>query len=105
MLPDKDTGCHRTGFQLTCRHCVVEHHCQLWQRIDGVNKNTGEPMHVWGCSDRFTNNLLVENSSQQRQTAAAVESFRNEMLRVNGVLNVKAAIASGHDKPKLIEGQ
>jgi len=27
--------------------------------------------------------LLIEKSQQQRQTGAAVESFRNEMLRLN----------------------
>ena len=27
--------------------------------------------------------MLVENSQQQRQTGAAVESFRNEMVRTN----------------------
>jgi hypothetical protein len=27
--------------------------------------------------------LLVENSGQQRQTGAAVESFRNEMVKAN----------------------
>jgi hypothetical protein len=27
--------------------------------------------------------LMIENSQQQRQTGAAVESFRNEMLKLN----------------------
>ena len=27
--------------------------------------------------------LMVENSGQQRQTGAAVESFRNEMVKAN----------------------
>ena len=27
--------------------------------------------------------LLIENSGQQRQTGAAVESFRNEMVKAN----------------------
>jgi len=29
--------------------------------------------------------LLIENSQMQRQTGAAVESFRNEMVRANEV--------------------
>jgi hypothetical protein len=29
--------------------------------------------------------LLIENSGQQRQTGAAVESFRNEMVKSNEV--------------------
>lgn len=27
--------------------------------------------------------LLIENSQQQRQTGAAIESFRNEMVKLN----------------------
>jgi hypothetical protein len=29
--------------------------------------------------------LIIENSQQQRQTGAAVESFRNEMVKSNEV--------------------
>jgi hypothetical protein len=29
--------------------------------------------------------LMIENSQQQRQTGAAVESFRNEMVKTNDV--------------------
>ena len=34
--------------------------------------------------------LLIENSQQQRQTGAAVESFRNETLnRISQTINMK----------------
>jgi len=85
MLPDKDTGCHRTGFAKTCRECVVEHKCQLWVQLMGNNPNTGEPINRWACADSWLPMLMIENSQQQRQTGAAVESFRNEMVRLNGV--------------------
>jgi hypothetical protein len=29
--------------------------------------------------------MMIENSQQQRQTGAAVESFRNEMVKANEV--------------------
>jgi hypothetical protein len=48
--------------------------------------------------------LLIENSGQQRQTGAAVESFRNEMVKANEV-NTKLilAAASGEtQQPKLL---
>lgn len=83
MLPEKDIGCHRTGFQKTCRACVVEHSCQLWIQIMGHNPNTGEAMNKWACSDSIGHLLMIENSQMQRQTAAAVESFRNEMVMLN----------------------
>jgi hypothetical protein len=52
--------------------------------------------------------LLVENSGQQRQTGAAVESFRNEMVKSNEkaqqLLLVTAGItqANHSEQPKLI---
>jgi hypothetical protein len=30
--------------------------------------------------------LMIENSQQQRSTGAAVESFRNEMVKANAML-------------------
>lgn len=85
MLPDKNIGCHRTGFAKTCRKCVIEQGCQLWVQIIGHNPNTGEPMNKWACSDALVPMLMIENSQQQRQTAAAVESFRNEMVHFNQI--------------------
>lgn len=57
--------------------------CALFSKIEGVDKNTGREVEEWGCSLAWIPMLLVENSSQQRQTGAAVESFRNEMVRAN----------------------
>ena len=46
--------------------------------------------------------LLIENAQQSRQTGAAVESFRNEMVEGNKVNQAIAAIKSGAAK-NLIE--
>jgi len=45
--------------------------------------------------------LMIENSQQQRQTGAAVESFRNEMVRANEATGRMLLAASGH---KMLEG-
>lgn len=82
-LPNKDIGCHRTGFAKSCRDCVVEHNCQLWMQVVGANPNTGEPINHFGCADAFMPILTIENSQMQRQTGAAVESFRNEVVTAN----------------------
>jgi hypothetical protein len=37
----------------------------------------------YNCADHWLPLLLVENSQMQRQTGAAVESFRNEMVEAN----------------------
>ena len=62
----------------TCDRC-------LWHtRLRGMNPQTGQEIDNEGCAIAFLPILLVENSQQQRQTAAAVESFRNEMSSGNG---------------------
>ena len=52
-----------------------------------MNPNTGEPVDEWQCAVNLMPILLIENSQQQRSTSAAVESFRNETVKNNGVLN------------------
>lgn len=39
--------------------------------------------------------LLIENSGQQRQTGAAVESFRNEMVKSNETSQKILAVSLG----------
>ena len=86
MLPEKGIGCHRTGFEKSCRDMVVEHSCRLWCRISGHNPNTGEPIDKYECADALMPLLTIENSQQQRQTGAAIESFRNEVVAQNEAL-------------------
>lgn len=56
----------------------VEHACRWYIQLLGANPQTGEQMNKWGCSVEFIPILLIENSQQARQHAAAVESMRNE---------------------------
>lgn len=57
--------------------------CAWFLKIRGTNPNTGQDVDDWGCSLAWLPILLIENSQQQRQTGAAVESFRNEMVKAN----------------------
>ena len=57
--------------------------CWKWVQIQGHNPNTGEAANEWKCADAWLPILTIENSQQQRQTGAAVESFRNEMTTQN----------------------
>jgi hypothetical protein len=59
--------------------------CAWLTQIRGVNPNTGKEVDEWNCAITWLPMLLVENSQQQRQTGAAVESFRNEMVKGNEV--------------------
>ena len=61
----------------------VEMKCAWFTRIQGYDMNTGNQVDEWQCAISLMPMLLIENSGQQRQTGAAVESFRNEMVKAN----------------------
>lgn len=61
----------------------LKHSCTQYIQIMGADPQTGEQLNKWGCSAAFLPMLLIENSQMGRQTGAAVESFRNEMVRMN----------------------
>ena len=57
--------------------------CAWFLKIRGTNPNTGEDVDEWGCSMSWLPILLIENAQMSRHTGAAVESFRNEMVKAN----------------------
>jgi len=78
--------------------------CAWYTRVQGYDVNTGNQVDSYECAIAWMPMLLIENSGQQRQTGAAVESFRNEMVKANEV-NTKLilAAASGEtQQPKLL---
>lgn len=85
----------------------VCHKCPLYVLVRGQDKNTGREVDEWGCSFAWTPVLLIENASQSRQTGAAVESFRNEMVRANDGHNrlVALQLATTHSGKSPLIGQ
>lgn len=71
--------------------------CAWFTQLRGTNPNTGKEVDEWGCAVAWLPMLMVENSQQQRQTGAAVESFRNEMVKSN---EVTAGILLGNIVPE-----
>lgn len=57
--------------------------CSWFTQVRGQNPNTGKEVDEWACAVAWLPILLIENSQQQRSTGAAVESFRNEMVKAN----------------------
>jgi hypothetical protein len=51
--------------------------------VQGYDVNTGSQVDSYECAISWLPMLLIENSGQQRSTGAAVESFRNEMVKSN----------------------
>lgn len=64
----------------------IENKCAWFCQVRGINPNTGDPVDEWQCAVNLMPILLIENSQQQRSTAAAVESFRNEAVRNDNVV-------------------
>jgi len=54
--------------------------CAWFMKVAGKNPQSEEVVEEWGCAIAWLPILMIENSQQQRQTGAAVESFRNEMI-------------------------
>lgn len=59
--------------------------CAWFIKIQGKNPQDGKDVEDWGCSMAWLPIMMIENSQMQRQTGAAVESFRNEMVKSNEV--------------------
>jgi hypothetical protein len=81
MLPDPKIKCPATGFAKSCREIIAEHDCPKFVSIKGHDPQSGNPVDRFGCVDSFLPLLLIENAQMSRQTGAAVESFRNEVVK------------------------
>lgn len=80
--------------------------CGWFMKIAGKHPQSEEMFEEWGCAIAWIPILLIENSQQQRQTGAAVESFRNEMVKANEVSQqvlLAAATANNPNNIKVIE--
>ena len=76
--------------------------CAWFIQIRGTDPNTGAEVDDWGCSMAWLPKLLIENAMMSRQTGAAVESFRNEMVKSND-LNRDILINKINKEPLLIK--
>jgi len=57
--------------------------CSWFTQMRGTNPNTGEPVDEWGCAVTWMPIMAVEIAQKSNQTGAAVESFRNEVVKSN----------------------
>jgi hypothetical protein len=78
MKIEPKANCPLDGFK-PCRQLD----CAWFMKIAGQDPQTGKDIDEWGCSMAWLPVLMIENSRQQHQTGAAVESFRNEMVKAN----------------------
>lgn len=57
--------------------------CAWFLKIKGKDPQSEQEIEDWGCSMAWLPIMMIENSQQQRHTGAAVESFRNEMVKAS----------------------
>ena len=60
-----------------------EHDCKFFTQIMGKNPNTAEDVNHFDCAVSWLPMLLIEGAQQTRQAGSAIESFRNEMVKLN----------------------
>lgn len=78
MKLEPKSNCPLNAFE-PCRQLE----CAWFIKVVGKNPQTGAEVDDYGCAVAWLPVLTIENSQQQRQTGAAVESFRNEMVKAN----------------------
>jgi hypothetical protein len=78
------------------------HRCVWFQTFAGTNPSTGEQVDEKGCAMAWLPVLMIENSKQQRSTSAAVESFRNEMVKAQEA-SQQVLLAAALSKPQALK--
>jgi hypothetical protein len=56
--------------------------CNWFIQLRGKHPQTGNDIDEWECSIKWLPVLLIENAQQTRQGGAAVESLRNEIVKM-----------------------
>ena len=81
----------------------IKHKCLWYNMLQGKHPQTGLDVQEWGCSIAWIPLLLVENSSKMTGVQAATESFRNEMVKGQSVMNnILAADPKGRQEIKQV---
>ena len=68
--------------------------CQMWTTVRGTSPQGGE-VDMPDCAIKWLPMLLIEGSKVGRETGAAVESFRNEMVKGNHIALTLQAQSQG----------
>ena len=77
-----------------------EHKCKFYTQIIGKDPNTGADVARFDCVVSWLPILLIEGSQMARHQSAAIESFRNEMVKANKELNIQIIEANNRKKLK-----
>jgi hypothetical protein len=84
------------------KKACVEHSCKFYVHLIGNDPQTGKGIDKFDCSISFLPVLLIENAQQSRQVGAAVESFRNETVRMGPPIAAMQEIAAQESQRALL---
>tara|TARA_Y100001951_G_C11230161_1_gene234117 strand:+ start:93 stop:398 length:306 start_codon:yes stop_codon:yes gene_type:complete len=75
--------------------------CAWFTKVQGVNPNTGKEVEDWACAIAWLPMLAIENSQNTRMAGAAVESFRNNLMRGLSINEATAVNIESNDNQAL----
>lgn len=101
MLPDEKVKCPATGFAKSCREIIAICDCPKFVSLKGTDPQTGAVVDRYGCVDSFLPLLLIENAQASRQTGAAIESFRNEVVQRDDDVRARVQALANLGNPRL----
>lgn len=80
----------------------IEHKCKFYVHLIGNDPQTSKGIDKFDCAMAFIPVLLIEGTQQTRQAGAAIETFRNEMVRGNAL--TLRLLGGGQQPPQLPPG-
>lgn len=81
ICPLMQSECIEDGTPKMVDGKLENHACRFYIHVQGKNPQDGSDINQGDCAIAWMPVLLIENSNVNRQTGAAVESFRNENVR------------------------
>ena len=78
-----------------------EHGCKFYVQVYGKDPQTGGDINLWDCAITWLPTLLIEGSQQTRQTGAAIESFRNEVVKGQDLIDITADLPTIENQPPI----
>lgn len=79
--------------------------CKMMTLLRGTHPQTGEPIDEWDCAVKWLPVLMIEGAREARETAAAVESLRNEIVEATTAKRIEHMITNQNAglQPKVLE--
>ena len=91
----------KTDYCPLIKKTCIEHSCKFFIHMLGTDPQTGKDIDGWDCAISWLPVLLIEGSQQTRQTGAAIESFRNEVVKGQDLIDITADLPTIENQPPI----